>query len=374
MVLATRDAVFAIFTVYSTDSSVQTADCRSSWLLAFLLILLADGREGERGGVSRPGSHHQCLFNPTMASFSRAFIGCLFVCMWMIPGLLATRTTGEFDTELWDDSNWPVQNHFELPLPLAYLNPEDLPDRFQWGDVNGKSFLTRALNQHIPNYVSIRTVLVYAVGRPCPRMRRRPYNQCNVLFFQCGSCWAHSSMSALADRIKIARDGQGADIQLSIQYILNCGKEAGSCHGGSALRTYAWIHNTGFVPYETCMPYIACSSESTDGFCPYVDTTCSPMNTCRTCTPEGACSEIDIFPNATVAEYGSYRNEVNAVKAEIFARGPVTAGVWGEALRGYSGGIFDNVTAPVKTTHAVSIVGWGTDDGSGRQYWIVRNR
>ena len=99
------------------------------------------------------------------------------------------------------------------------------------------------------------------------------------------------------------------------------------------LRTYTWIHKTGFVPYETCMPYFACSSESTFGFCPYVDTNCTPFNTCRTCTPEGGCYEINVIPNATIAEYGSYRNDVNSVKAEIFARGPVVAGVW---VRGHT--------------------------------------
>jgi hypothetical protein len=39
-----------------------------------------------------------------------------------------------------------------------------------------------------------------------------------------------------------------------------------------------------------------------------VDTTCTPGNTCRTCDTfagmGGACTEIDYFPNATVAEYG----------------------------------------------------------------------
>ena len=49
----------------------------------------------------------------------------------------------------------------------------------------------------------------------------------------CGSCWAHGSLSALADRIKIARNGQGTDINLSIQYILNWGRFVGTCHGGS---------------------------------------------------------------------------------------------------------------------------------------------
>lgn len=35
--------------------------------------------------------------------------------------------------------------------------------------------------------------------------------------------WAHGSLSALADRIKIARNAVGDDINLSIQWVLNCG-------------------------------------------------------------------------------------------------------------------------------------------------------
>jgi len=53
---------------------------------------------------------------------------------------------------------------------------------------------------------------------------------------------------------------------LSIQYILNCGTEdAGSCHGGYHTSTYEFIKKVGYVPYDTCNPYIACSNESTDG-------------------------------------------------------------------------------------------------------------
>ena len=45
--------------------------------------------------------------------------------------------------------------------------------------------------------------------------------------------WAHGAISSLMDRIKIVQKGKGTDINLSIQYILNCGAEsAGSCHGG----------------------------------------------------------------------------------------------------------------------------------------------
>jgi len=91
--------------------------------------------------------------------------------------------------------------------------------------VNGVSYLTHNLNQHLPQW--------------------------------CGSCWAHGSLSALADRIKIARNASigSADINLSVQHVLNCGSEiAGSCHGGTATGTYEFIKMNGYVAYETCQP------------------------------------------------------------------------------------------------------------------------
>ena len=48
----------------------------------------------------------------------------------------------------------------------------------------------------------------------------------------CGACWAHGAVSALGDRIKIARGGKGIDINVAVQHILNCAN-VGSCHGGS---------------------------------------------------------------------------------------------------------------------------------------------
>jgi hypothetical protein len=52
----------------------------------------------------------------------------------------------------------------------------------------------------------------------------------------------------------------------------------------------------GFVPYDTCMPYLACSDDSDEGFCSAVDTSCSKHNVCRTCSTfaskGGTCSEV----------------------------------------------------------------------------------
>lgn len=197
----------------------------------------------------------------------------------------------------------------------------------------------------------------------------------------CGSCWAHAALSALADRIKIARDAQGDDINLSIQYVLNCGAGvAGSCQGGSHTGTYQLIKEKGAIPYDTCAPYIACSSDSQEGFCSHVDTTCNPLNTCRTCSTfsanGGTCEPLEYYPNATVAEYGEIRGGdkkevVMKIKKEIKARGPVAATINASPLRDFLGGkVYDVKNQYTGPNHIVSIVGWGKD-ADGKEFWHV---
>ena len=107
--------------------------------------------------------------------------------------------------------------------------------------------------------------------------------------------------------------------------------------------TYEFIQQTGYVPYDTCTPYVACSAESTEGFCDKIDTTCTAENTCKTCDTFGGmggkCVALDYFPNATVAEYGlidyDERNmdgTVHKIMAEIYARGPVAATINAEPI------------------------------------------
>jgi len=230
------------------------------------------------------------------------------------------------------------------PLPSTYIKASDVPQNFYWGNNNGVSYLTKNLNQHIPQY--------------------------------CGSCWAHGAISALGDRIKIARAAKGntnLDIDLSIQYILNCGaKVAGSCYGGSASGTYDFIKNSGLIPFDTAMPYSACSSDSTEGFCGKADWTCTALNKARTCGTFGVpCVGLSAFPNATVAEHGEVQGEA-AIMAEVFARGPVACVVDANPLRDYNGGIV-NSPGSTQVDHIVSITGWGVDAATNTKYWIVRN-
>ena len=49
------------------------------------------------------------------------------------------------------------------PLPQHYVLDADIPTCFDWRNVGGRSYVTKDLNQHIPQY--------------------------------CGSCWAHGALS-----------------------------------------------------------------------------------------------------------------------------------------------------------------------------------
>merc|ERR1711988_1198207 len=217
-----------------------------------------------------------------------------------------------------------------------------LPKSFSWCNNDGVNYCTKNLNQHLPQY--------------------------------CGSCWAHGAVSALGDRIKIARKAQGIDINLSVQHILNCGN-VGSCHGGSVDGPYQWLHRiskTGAgISYDTSNPYMACSSESDSPMCKAVSWECTPENVARTCStfaPEGFCGPIKNYPNATISEYGSVEGANNMAK-EIMARGPISCGIDASPILKYTGGI---VSGPGESVdHVISIVGWGTE--GDKEYWIVRN-
>merc|ERR1712093_203754 len=262
----------------------------------------------------------------------------------LVAAAVARRPSEVWTKEQTESAGWVHKgSHATTPLPQDYVNDADLPSNFTWCDKDGVNYCTKSLNQHIPQY--------------------------------CGSCWAHGSVSALGDRIKIARKAQGIDINLSVQHMLNCGG-VGSCHGGSVDVPYQWLHKisketgTG-ISYDTSNPYMACSSENNLGICKGQDWSCTPENVARTCStfpPQGFCGAIKNYPNATISEHGSIEGADNMAK-EIMARGPIACGIDASPILKYTGGIVSEAGEFVD--HVISIVGWGSE--GNKEYWIVRN-
>jgi len=317
-------------------------------LVALLLVVASATNCEDHTETKACGTDSNCVWCTAAAVPSKCFLkqdakklppGVFNCAMRRRSELLSREELVKLDV-VWRGNSSNVSSHTLLSAPATY------PDDFSWCDKDGVNYCTMSRNQHIPQY--------------------------------CGSCWAHGAVSALGDRVKIARKGKGIDVNLAVQHVLNCGN-VGSCHGGGIDSVYQWIHKisektgTG-ISYESANPYIACSSESTDGFCPHVDTTCKPINVARTCgsfdSEGGDCSGLSHYPNVTVSEYGSISGK-DAMMKEIFNNGPIACGIDAMPLLNFETGIATDKGSQVD--HVISIVGWGTDTKTKTQYWIVRN-
>ena len=135
---------------------------------------------------------------------------------------------------------------------------------------------------------------------------------------------------------------------------------------------YQWIKGLGStgISYLTSQPYMACSSESKEGFCPNADWTCKPEKVAVTCGTFGeACVGLSHYPNATISDYGSISGP-DAMAKEIYNRGPIACTIDAAPIEKYTSGIA--TTQSMSVDHVISVVGWGTDSKEGL-YWIVRN-
>eukprot|EP00640_Fibrocapsa_japonica_P000591 CAMPEP_0113935782 /NCGR_PEP_ID=MMETSP1339-20121228/2857_1 /TAXON_ID=94617 /ORGANISM="Fibrocapsa japonica" /LENGTH=625 /DNA_ID=CAMNT_0000938045 /DNA_START=148 /DNA_END=2025 /DNA_ORIENTATION=- /assembly_acc=CAM_ASM_000762 len=219
----------------------------------------------------------------------------------------------------------PVTN---VRSPLTKV--DGLPEQWIWNDIDGVNYLTNMRNQHIPQY--------------------------------CGSCWAHAATSVLSDRIKIARKAAWPDINIAPQVLVSCESPDLGCHGGEIINAFKWM-NENEITDETCAIYRARGHDNGE--------VCSSMSMCRNCNPGEACFIPAEYHVYHTDEYGEVSGEENMMQ-EIYQRGPIGCGISvPEDLETYTGGIFEDKTGDMDIVHAVSIVGYGVENGV--KYWTVRN-
>eukprot|EP00826_Nyctotherus_ovalis_P040511 TRINITY_DN4003_c0_g1_i2.p1 TRINITY_DN4003_c0_g1~~TRINITY_DN4003_c0_g1_i2.p1 ORF type:complete len:372 (+),score=108.88 TRINITY_DN4003_c0_g1_i2:215-1330(+) len=157
---------------------------------------------------------------------------------------------------------------------------------------------------------------------------------------ECNGCWAFGITNHMSDRFCI----WGKDVVLSAQDLLECTTGNTCCTGGSASNGYKYMAEVGVVA-ENC-------KEFTEECGQCRNTTC----------PRYKCQKNSLF----------WADSPKDAKWEIYNNGPIEAvfDVY-EDLAHYGGGVYYNSTAKFLGIHAVTVLGWGVEDG--KDYWLCKN-
>jgi hypothetical protein len=158
---------------------------------------------------------------------------------------------------------------------------------------------------------------------------------------QCGSCWAFSSSGATEGAWAVSTNQL---YNLSAQELVDCSTQNSGCDGGDTDLAFDFIKTNGL-----------CTEESYQ----YTGV-------------EGACKECELV--AKIAGYTDVNpgNETGLMAQLEF--GPVSVAIEADqqAFQLYSSGVFDG-DCGTNLDHAVLLVGYGTDETSGLDYWVVKN-
>ncbi|XP_054160421.1 dipeptidyl peptidase 1-like [Oppia nitens] len=212
-----------------------------------------------------------------------------------------------------------------------------LPDSFDWRNINGVSFVSPVRNQG-----------------------------------SCGSCYSFSSVGMIEARIRVLTNNT-EQLTLSPQDVVSCSTYAQGCEGGFPyLIAGKYGQDYGFIP-EECFPY-----RGVDGQC-----------------KEKQCRRYYIASYDYVGGfYGGCNEEL--MRLSLVKNGPISVSfeVYDDFMS-YSSGIYSHTGVSHRsgsndimlmdsvvgvrydpfaiTNHAVLAVGYGADPKTGEKYWIVKN-
>ncbi len=198
---------------------------------------------------------------------------------------------------------------------------EELPDHFDWRDVDGTNWMTPVKAQGL-----------------------------------CGGCGAFGALGAFEPVVKYAYGDADWDLNLSEAHLFFCA--GGTCAGGITMGEIAIYLKEYGAPDEECMPYAAGMTGE--------DQSCA--ETCEDWLQRAYRADNWMWvkiPDGTPADPA-------LVKQAIYEKGPLYAAIQlCEDFFAYETGVYEHVSGdctPV-ASHAVTILGW--DDAE--QYWIGKN-
>ena len=170
---------------------------------------------------------------------------------------------------------------------------------------------------------------------------------------QCGSCWAFSTTGSLEGAHFVST---GNLESFSEQQLVDCAFLAYgnlACNGGLAANSYKYYEAGYKAELESVYPYFSGTTRS-----------------------KGACNYDESSATAvTVSDYTTVTpSSVDQMKAAMNQQ-PLAVAIEADQMcfQTYSTGVFTNTACGTTLDHAVLAVGYGTDEASGMDYWLVKN-
>jgi hypothetical protein len=204
-----------------------------------------------------------------------------------------------------------IEEEFNGEESIHLFYDGELPEKYDWSDVNGKDWTTAIRNQK-----------------------------------SCGSCVSFGTLGALESVVQIEL-GQQLECDFSEAHLFFCG--GGSCSGGwSISRAVGFLEDYG-VSDEECFPYVP-RDMSCDHLC-----------------PDWEQMAVKVSHGGRV---GGFPQNISNIKKALIEYGPLITGftVY-EDFSSYNSGVYEHVYGDVRGGHAVTIVGY--DDNE--ECWICKN-
>ncbi|KAJ4757256.1 Cysteine protease [Rhynchospora pubera] len=162
---------------------------------------------------------------------------------------------------------------------------------------------------------------------------------------QCGSCWSFSSTGAI-EAINAIKSKQL--VSLSEQELVDCVTMSSGCQGGYMSDAFDWVVNNGGINTESGYPYTA---------------------TKGSCNIQQAENKL-----VTIDGYEDVEPKDEALLCALLKQ-PISVAISAHVrdFMLYTGGIYDGNCSndPIDITHAVLLVGYGSENGT--DYWILKN-
>jgi len=184
----------------------------------------------------------------------------------------------------------------------------------------------------------------------------------------CGSCWAFAATTCMESHVAIQT---GKLFTLSVQELVSCMPNPnecggqGGCAGATAELGYTFIAEHGMVD-EWTFGYQSGHGEHVN--CTIMDADSSKhLRGDKSSEIKGSVASVAGFLNL-----GS--NHYDSLMTAVATMGPVVINVAANGWGLYSGGIYnDGDKINRDLNHAVVLEGYGTDEKTGQDYWLVRN-